>query len=180
MPFTVPFKNEVTYNKHEIDNKFEGAISAAIGMNGSKSKTDTLEWRYRGTLPSPGYLLRDPVYDAPWWYPVPFESMIDAVVARVLARSADKATLAQRTLFFQLASAAQNTWSPADALITKLGFYATGEMKLEIGTEDQFTGGTHDEWKSTAALLDTTLQTEFSNGTLFVLAVGRTVFRFAI
>jgi hypothetical protein len=179
MPIRIPFTGEVTYNKHELDNKLAGAVSAAIVTSGSKSQTDSLEYRYRGTIPVPGYLLRDPFYNAPWWYPVPFECTTETIAARILARKSDKTNVRQSGLTFTLASASSNTWSAGETLLIKLGFYATGEMKIEIGSEAQFTGGTHDVWKS-PIILDSALQTEFANGSLHIETVGRIVFRFAV
>ncbi len=180
MPVDIPFTTERAYTCHEIDNKLAGTISAAIGMSGSRSKTDSFEIRYRGVLPTTGYLLRDPVYNSPWWYPAPFECLVDAIAVRILARKADKSGIVQNGLLFNLASPAQSTWEAGDSLVVKLGMYAGGEMKIELGTEAEFVGGTNDEWKSRGVILTPDLITEFTNGTLHIDCIGRIVFRFAV
>jgi len=184
MPVQLPFSGGLnTYTKEEIDNLIEAGISTATGTSGTSSLTDSQQWGFKGRVPTTGYPLRDPLFDLPYWYVMPFIGQVFALSVRLAATTAGRTGLKQRGLVFELASANANNWSDGDSLLTKIGFYTAGgdagKMKIEIGTEADFTGTSQDEWKSTEAILDATLQTEFTNGTLHIDAVGRTLFRYA-
>ena len=176
--FIVPLTNMRVYTTEGAEQAANEAATLVVRQN----KTDSMQWVYKGGLPSTGYLLREPMYDMPWWYVTPFDCYTDAVSMRIKATTSTHGNIVQEGFAFE-ADGDVNRWDGSLSLLTKLGFYTAGgdagKMKIEIGTESDFTGATQDVWKSTEVILDATLLAAFNAGTLRVEIAGRTIFRAA-
>ncbi len=158
-------------SKWELDHGTASIAASSIVYNSFK-RDEAAQFQYGGLFPAGTVEVRDAFFDRAFIHTTMFDSHIAAIAMHVLARKSDGTNVRQFPVLFT-SSSNPHVFAAGVSLVVKLSFLtgagATQDcLKVEVGSVADFAGSTQDVWVSSQPILDATLRTEYTNGTLYV------------